>query len=72
MAESTPDDLSREIDRLWARVGSLPPEPSSVHAIRASASTDALVGTEVAWETVGILKRQQRQREHAPRLEQSP
>lgn len=63
MAESSPDDLSREIDRLWARVGSAAPAPSSAQSIPASASADALIGTEVAWETVGLLKRQQRQRE---------
>ena len=63
MAESNPDDLSREIDRLWARVGSLSSDPSSAQAVRASVPTEALVGTEVAWETVGLLKRQQRQRE---------
>jgi len=63
VADSTPDDLSREIDRLWARVGSLTSEPSSASAVPASASTGAIAGSEVAWETVGLLKRQQRQRE---------
>jgi len=65
VAESTPDDLSREIDRLWARVGSGPLEPSSAHAAAASPPTEALVGAEVAWETVGLLKRQQTRREEA-------
>lgn len=65
MADWTPEDLSRDIDRLWARVGSLPAGPSSAHDIPATPSTDCLVGAEAAWETVGLLKRQQRQREAA-------
>lgn len=63
MADFTPEDLSREIDRLWARVGSASTEPSSAASVHATPSTGAYAGAEVAWETVGLLKRQQRQRE---------
>jgi len=63
VADSSPDDLSREIDRLWARVGSVSAEPSSASAIPAAPSAGASVGAEVAWETVALLKRQQRQSE---------
>ncbi len=59
----TPDDLSREIDRLWARVGSASLEPASASHISATAPTSAMIGAEAAWETVALLKRQQRQRE---------
>ena len=65
MADYTPDDLSREIDRLWARVGTASPEPSSAASIPASPSVGATVGAEIAWETVALLKRQQRQGEAA-------
>lgn len=65
MAESNPDDLSREIGRLWARVGPLAPEPSSVEAVHSGPSTDARIGAEIAWETVGLLKRQQGRREQS-------
>jgi hypothetical protein len=63
VADFTPDDLSREIDRLWARVGSASAEPSSASSISATASAGASIGAEAAWETVGLLKRQARQRE---------
>jgi hypothetical protein len=63
VADFTPDDLSREIDRLWARVGSVSAEPSSASTISATAPTGATIGAEAAWETVALLKRQQRQRE---------
>ena len=63
MADFTPDDLSREIDRLWARVGSASVEPSSPSHISATAPAGATIGAEAAWETVALLKRQQRQRE---------
>lgn len=55
-----PQDLSREIDRLWAKLGSAPAEPGF------GASTgpiEAPGGAEVAWETVSLLKRQQRRQE---------
>jgi septal ring factor EnvC (AmiA/AmiB activator) len=50
------DDLSREIDRLWARVGS-----TSSESTLSSPSVN-LVGSggDVAWETVSLLKRQHR------------
>jgi hypothetical protein len=63
VADLTPDDLSREIDRLWARVGSASLEPASASYISATAPTGAVIGSEAAWETVALLKRQQRQRE---------
>ncbi len=63
MADLTPDDLSREIDRLWARVGSTSVEPVSPSGVPATAPTSGVVGAEVAWETVALLKRQQRQSE---------
>jgi outer membrane protein assembly factor BamB len=63
VADFTPDDLSREIDRLWARVGSASTEPLSASSISATAPTTAMIGSEAAWETVALLKRQQRQRE---------
>jgi len=56
-----PDELSREIERLWTRLGSVsadagapPPPPAS-----------ATAGAELAWETVSMLKTQQRRREAA-------
>jgi hypothetical protein len=63
VADYTPDDLSREIDRLWSRVGSVAAEPSSAPSIPVSPSVGASVGAEIAWETVALLKRQQRQSE---------
>lgn len=63
MADLTPDDLSREIERLWARVGSVPAEPSSAASVPATLPTTGTVGAEVAWETVSLLKRQARQSE---------
>ncbi len=63
MSDHSPEDLSREIDRLWARVGSAMPEATSVAAISATTATSSVVGAEVAWETVGLLKRQMRQSE---------
>ncbi len=65
MADSTPDDLSREIDRLWARVGSASVLPSSASGVPATAAAGAAIGAEIAWETVALLKRQARQREDA-------
>ncbi len=53
-----PEDLSREIDRLWARVGPSADQPPAFQP-----PSGALAGAEVAWETVGLLKRQQRERE---------
>ncbi|MFI5349759.1 MAG: hypothetical protein ACHQ2Z_09460 [Elusimicrobiota bacterium] len=65
MADFSPDDLSREIDRLWARVGSASAEPSSPSHIATTSPAGATIGAEAAWETVALLKRQQRQREHS-------
>jgi hypothetical protein len=65
VADSTPDDLSREIDRLWARVGSASVPASSASGVPSTATAGATIGAEVAWETVGLLKRQARQREDA-------
>jgi hypothetical protein len=63
MAELSPDDLSREIQRLWARVGSASPAASAEAEIAATPSTQAVLGTELAWDAVALLKRQARQRE---------
>lgn len=60
MGSQPPEDLSREIERLWARVGAPAGEPP-VYAPPAGAVT----GAEAAWETVALLKRQQREREAA-------
>ncbi|HEX4048039.1 MAG TPA: hypothetical protein VH309_09410, partial [Elusimicrobiota bacterium] len=65
MADFTPDDLSREIGRLWARVGSASAEPASASSISATAPAGATIGAEAAWETVALLKRQARQREES-------
>ncbi|MBI5247135.1 MAG: hypothetical protein HY923_08130 [Elusimicrobia bacterium] len=58
MGQLPPEDLNREIERLWTRLG--------------TASTEAVVpwtppsaGAELAWETVAMLKAQQRRRESA-------
>jgi hypothetical protein len=59
----SPDDLSREIDRLWARVGSVSADPASPASIPATPPVGASLGAEVAWETVALMKRQQRQSE---------
>ena len=63
MADFNPDDLSREIDRLWARAGSVSTEPSSASVIPSLPPVGATVGAEIAWETVALLKRQQHQSE---------
>lgn len=57
MGPVPPEDLSREIDRLWSRLGSGSLEPGS--ALPPSPPS----GAEVAWETVSMLKQQQRRRE---------
>jgi hypothetical protein len=53
-----PEDLSREIERLWARLGPGADVPPAF-----TPPAGAIAGAEVAWETVGLLKRQQRERE---------
>lgn len=58
MANLPPEDLSREISRLWARLGSVSAEP-------AAAPPPPTGGSELAWETVEVLKKQQRRREAA-------
>jgi hypothetical protein len=65
VADYSPDDLSREIDRLWARVGSAGPAPSSASEISASSPAATTAGADVAWETVALLKRQHRQSENS-------
>ncbi|MBI5239680.1 MAG: hypothetical protein HY926_04350 [Elusimicrobia bacterium] len=60
MENVSPDDLQKEISRLWEKVGSIssspaePPPPASVSVAASS---------EVAWETVAMLKSQQRRQE---------
>lgn len=61
MADLTPDDLSREIERLWARVGSVPAEPATAAGVPSTPPAAGAIGAEMAWETVALLKRQQRQ-----------
>jgi hypothetical protein len=63
MDETTPEDRSREIARLWARVGTAAPSASSTAEIFATPATETLAGAELAWDTVALMKRQQRQRE---------
>jgi hypothetical protein len=63
MGEATPEDRSREIERLWARVGTALPAASTPGEIAGSLPTQTLAGAELAWDTVSLLKRQQRQRE---------
>lgn len=53
-----PEDLSREIERLWARLG-----PGAEAPAAFTPPAGAIAGAELAWETVGLLKRQQRERE---------
>lgn len=60
MEDLTPEDLSRQIERLWDRVSGIHSETPSFDV---PPPTGFLVGSEVAWETVAILKRQQRERE---------
>ncbi|MBI3289436.1 MAG: hypothetical protein HYZ74_07960, partial [Elusimicrobia bacterium] len=58
MGNLPPEDLSREIERLWARVGS-----SSTEPMITPPTSPLSGGSELAWETVGLLKSQQRRRE---------
>ena len=59
MGHLPPEDLNREIERLWTRLGTVSPEaPSSAPAMQTA-------GAELAWETVDMLKSQQRRREAA-------
>lgn len=59
MGHLPPEDLSREIERLWTRLG------SASDVAPASQSAPSAAGAELAWETVGMLKTQQRRREAA-------
>lgn len=59
MGHLPPEDLSREIERLWTRLGTASSEAAP------SASVPAAAGAEIAWETVAMLKTQQRRREAA-------
>jgi hypothetical protein len=68
VADFSPEDLSREIDRLWARVGSAPLPGSSAASVAATQSVGSVGGAEAAWETVALLKRQARQREDSWRM----
>ena len=59
MGHLPPEDLSREIERLWSRLGSVSADAAPLPSMPASA------GAELAWETVSVLKTQQRRREAA-------
>lgn len=59
MGNLPPEDLSRDIERLWTRLGSASAEAAP------PASAPASAGAELAWETVAMLKTQQRRREAA-------
>lgn len=59
MGHLPPEDLSREIERLWTRLGAASAEAAPPPAAPAQA------GAELAWETVSMLKTQQRRREAA-------
>jgi len=54
-----PEDLSREIERLWSRLGKVTAETPP------SMPSPPTAGAELAWETVAMLKNQQRRREAA-------
>lgn len=58
MGQLPPEDLNREIERLWTRLGS-----ASVDTV--APWTPPSPGAELAWETVDMLKTQQRRRESA-------
>ena len=55
-----PEELSREIERLWSRLGSVSSEPDAPPSLPPLSG-----GTEIAWETVAMMKGQQRRRESA-------
>ncbi len=57
MAEFPPEDLGQEIDRLWAKVGA---STSSYEPLSSPTAADSVTGSEVAWETMALLKRQHR------------
>jgi hypothetical protein len=54
-----PEDLSREIERLWTRLG------TASDSAAPTAPVTQTAGAELAWETVAMLKTQQRRREAA-------
>ena len=62
MAEFTPDELGREIDELWARVGtSTPLGPSERPSPPPSSFIDApSPSQEAAWDAMSLIKRQHR------------
>lgn len=60
MGHLPPEDLSREIERLWTRLGS-----AANDAAPPAGPSPSGAGAELAWETVGMLKTQQRRREAA-------
>ncbi|UPT73071.1 MAG: hypothetical protein M0D55_14350 [Elusimicrobiota bacterium] len=60
MGNLPPEDLNREIERLWARLGGV-----AADAAPPSSPPSASAGAELAWETASMLKVQQRRREAA-------
>lgn len=60
MDAQSSDDIRRDIDRLWARLG-----PGADLTVPFTPPMTPVAGAEVAWETVSLLKRQQREREAA-------
>lgn len=59
MAESPSEELGREIERLWSRVGATPLDASEY--LPPAAAPGESASNEAAWEAVSLLKRQHRQ-----------
>jgi len=53
-----PEELGKEIERLWAKVGSA--SAQAWEPFSPAAAVEPVTGREVAWETMALLKRQHR------------
>ena len=60
VADISPEELGREIERLWARVGAASSEPLG-SVVLPPLNEPAFSMGQAAWETVALLKRQHRQ-----------
>lgn len=63
MADYSPEELGREIDQLWARVGATsatPLGPSELPSATPAFAEPASASQEAAWEAMSLLKRQHR------------